>query len=72
MACAVDYTSLLTQNQRLNMIPPGVLVSDIQPNSVAERANLKYGDVVTHVNQQAVTSPAAFYQAITKRKDRSN
>jgi S1-C subfamily serine protease len=61
----VDYNSLLSQQPpRLFSIPPGVLISDIQSNSASERAMLKTGDIVVQVNQQPVSTPAAFYQAL--------
>jgi S1-C subfamily serine protease len=61
----VDYASLVVQQEpRLPHITRGVLVSAVQANSAADRANVKVGDVITHVNQIAVTTPTAFYQAI--------
>lgn len=60
----VDYASLLIQPlPRLGPIPAGVLVTDVQPGSAAERVNLKAGEVITHVNGRAVMTPEAFYQA---------
>ncbi len=60
----VDYPSLLMQEPfRWNHMPRGVLVSEVQANSSADRANVKVGDVITHVNQIPVPTPAAFYQA---------
>jgi serine protease Do len=65
----VDHTSLLIQQEpRRQFIPSGVLVSEVQTNSPAERAKLKVGDVITHVNAQRVTTPAAFYQAINEAR----
>jgi serine protease Do len=58
----VDHTSVLAQKPpRQPSIPPGVMVSDVKPNSPAERAFFKPGDVITHVNRVAVNTPAAFY-----------
>jgi serine protease Do len=59
----VDHASLIAQ-QASSPVPPGVLVSDVQPNTAAERANLKSGDIITHVNAVRVLSPATFYQAV--------
>ncbi|MBI3823899.1 MAG: trypsin-like peptidase domain-containing protein [Planctomycetes bacterium] len=59
----VDYTSLLAQ-QSPGYTPKGVMISDVQPKTNADVANLKTGDVVTHVNGTAVTSPKTFYQAV--------
>jgi S1-C subfamily serine protease len=62
----VDWASLVMQQPgRPARMPAGVLISDVQPDTSADRANLKTGDVITHVNGIAVTSPSAFYNAIT-------
>jgi S1-C subfamily serine protease len=61
----VDYASLLAQlPPRSAVIPAGVLISDVQPNSPADRVFLKAGEVITHVNGQAVPTPAAFYDSV--------
>jgi S1-C subfamily serine protease len=66
----VDYTSILVQKQpRLDKVPPGVMVSEVQPNSAAERAFFKPGDVITHVNGTAVNTPTAFYQQATDGRE---
>lgn len=61
----VDYASLVAQQiRRWGYIPEGVVISDVQANSPADRAALKTGDVITHVNQNPVKTPAAFRQAV--------
>jgi serine protease Do len=66
----VDCTSLLAQKPPpLPSIPPGVLVSDVTPNSPADRAFFKAGDIITHVNRVAVNTPAAFYAAADNATD---
>ena len=61
----VDHASLLVQEPyRWGSMPRGVLVSAVQANSGADRANLKIGDVVTHVSQIPVASPPAFTRTI--------
>jgi S1-C subfamily serine protease len=61
----VDYTSLVVQQEsRLPFIPAGVLITEVQPNSAAERAKLKVGDIITHVNNVPVTTPGGFYQGL--------
>ncbi|MCI0377345.1 MAG: PDZ domain-containing protein [Gemmataceae bacterium] len=63
----VDYSSLVTQQAPgMGRIPSGVLVTEVQPGSVAEQAKLRPGEIITHVNEQAVTSPASFYLAVNK------
>ncbi len=61
----VDHASLVAQQiRRWPYIPEGVLISDVQANSAADRAALKTGDVITHVKEIPVRTPAAFYQAV--------
>ena len=62
----VDYTTLLVQQPpRLVRVPAGVLVSEVLADTAAAKAQLKPGEIITHVNNRPVTSPAAFYQVIT-------
>ena len=58
----VDYSSIASQ--RFGYVPPGVLIGEVLPNTSADRANLKSGDVVSHVNRQPIATPAGFYQAV--------
>jgi serine protease Do len=63
----VDYTSLVVQQPPLLLlqrIPRGVLISEVQPSSPAATVFLKSGDIVTHVSGRAVSTPAAFYEAV--------
>jgi S1-C subfamily serine protease len=63
----VDYTSLLVQKPpRQPAIPPGVLVTEVAATSAADRALLKSGDIITHVNGKAVNTPPAFYEAAAR------
>jgi S1-C subfamily serine protease len=66
----VDYTSLLAQKPpRQSPIPPGVLVTEVQLNSAAERAFFKPGDIITKVNGSPVNTPQAFYDAAQAAAD---
>jgi S1-C subfamily serine protease len=62
----VDDASLLVQQGPRGLaprrIPVGVLISEVRPESPAATALLRSGDVITHVNGRAVTTPAAFYR----------
>jgi serine protease Do len=61
----VDYTTLLVQRpNHFPEVPAGVMISEIEPDSSADSAQLKVGEVITHVNKSPVTTPAAFYQAV--------
>jgi S1-C subfamily serine protease len=65
----VDYTSLLVQQPpRLSSIPAGVLISEVHPHTSASMAQLKVGEVITHVAGRAVNTPAAFYQMFATLK----
>lgn len=66
----VDHSSLVVQveERTTNITPRGVLVTEVLPKTSAANANLKNGDIVTHVNGTAVTTPAAFYQAVDQAR----
>lgn len=60
----VDYSSMLVQMPpRQQVLRSGVVVREVVAGSPAERAQLRPGsDLITHVNDQPVTSPAEFYR----------
>jgi serine protease Do len=68
----VDYTSVLFLSQSgMRWFGPhgiqlGVYVREVLPDSPASKARLKVNEIITHVNGQAVNSPAEFYQATEK------
>ena len=52
-----DYSSLVAQQPpRRREIPKGVLISEVQPDTTADRAKLRVGDVITQVNRKPVTT----------------
>ena len=61
----VDYTSLLAQPgldpRFARPIPVGVIVREVVPGSPADKAQLQPDKLITHVNDQRVTSPTEFY-----------
>jgi len=61
----VDYASLVVQQpgRPFAHIPAGVLVIDVQPGSAADKANVKIGDIITHINGISVPTPPAFHQS---------
>jgi serine protease Do len=65
-----DWTSLLAQEPGFaaGAIPRGVLIGEVQAGSAAAKADLKAGQVITHVNDRAVSTPAAFYEAVMNQK----
>jgi serine protease Do len=42
----------------------GVIITEVEAGSVAERRGLKAGDVITEVNQKPVTTPKQFHEAL--------
>jgi serine protease Do len=66
----VDYSSLVVQveERTTNITPRGVLITEVLPKTSAANANLKNGDIVTHVNGVSVATPAAFYQAVEQMR----
>ena len=46
----------------------GVMVTEVVPNSPAEKAGLKGGDVITKVNGKKVSEPTELIQLVGKRK----
>lgn len=76
----VDYGSVLTQalvfnpfgGRNLFDIPPGVLASELLPDSPAAAKFKELGDntrwVITHVNGRATATPAEFYQEARGKK----
>ena len=61
----VDYATLLVQQPpRLPLVPPGVLIGEVQPGTSAADIKLKSGEVITHVNRRPVNTPTAFYEAV--------
>ncbi len=66
----VDYSTLLAQKPyNFLEVPAGVMVSDVQPGTSADEAQLKTGEVITHVNNRPVPSPAIFYQIVAELQD---
>src|SRR5262249_34904728 len=60
----VDFASLLVQQgSGARYLPKGVLITEIQSDSAAAAVHLKQGEIISHVNGEAVNNPAAFYQA---------
>ncbi len=70
----VDYTSVLFMRNTSGrgpasyreVIPAGVFIREVLPGSPAATAQLQVQEVITHVNQHAVTTPAEFYREVTK------
>jgi S1-C subfamily serine protease len=70
----VDFTSVLWMQSDTPLafplqrreIPPGVYVSEVQPGSNAAATKLQVNDVITHVNDQKIDSPAEFYRQAAK------
>jgi S1-C subfamily serine protease len=50
----------------------GVLLMEIVPNSPAQKAGLKSGDVITKVNNQAISNSTEVRRAVEKSKIGTN
>jgi serine protease Do len=61
----VDYTSTIAKGVA---IPPGVVVSSVEPGSKAEKLKLAPYDIITKVNDRPVDTPERFYQEIDRDK----
>jgi len=69
----VDYCTMLlrdlTYRARLRQFPDGgVLVTEVEQDSPADRAGLLAGTVITHVNGKLVRDPDEFYAAMKAAK----
>jgi S1-C subfamily serine protease len=60
----VDYASVQLENMgRLTGLAQGVMVRELVPDSLADKAGLKVGsDIITHLNDQPLKTPADFYR----------
>ena len=68
----VDFVSTNQKNNRGNalldaMARGGVLVTDVQPGSAADDAEIKSGQVITAVEGQPIRTPAEFAKAVEDR-----
>jgi S1-C subfamily serine protease len=71
----VDYTSVLAQRNpflhRWGRGPAdGVAIREVVPGSPADRARLQPDKIITHVNGEAVLSPAEFYREMARAGNR--
>lgn len=69
----VDYTSvLMMQNATTGGfraptgVQPGVAIREVLPSSPAAMARLREGEVITHVNDQPVLTPADFHRLASR------
>jgi serine protease Do len=56
----VDWPRLVELPNRESSLPEGVVVREVLPNTPADRAGLRPGDVIEAVNGESVDSPAGF------------
>jgi serine protease Do len=61
----VDYTSTIAMGVA---VPPGVIVSVVEPGSKAAKLKLEVHEIITKVNDRAVDTPERFYQEIARGK----
>jgi serine protease Do len=48
----------------------GVIVTEVQPGSLASRYDIKPGDIITDINHEPVRSPKEFQAEVSKAKGR--
>jgi serine protease Do len=48
----------------------GVIVTEVQPGSLADRYEIKQGDIITDINHEPVRSPKEFQAEVSKAKGR--
>jgi S1-C subfamily serine protease len=66
----VDYISILSQRPMPwgTMLPEGVVIREVVPNSAADKAQLQVDKVITHVDDQPVKTPAEFYRLLAQAR----
>lgn len=45
-------------------VRPGVIVTEVEPNSIAAERGFQPGDIITEVNHEDVTTPKEFHEAV--------
>ncbi len=62
----VDHASLAVQRGGgfTTVIPEGVLIREVEPDSPADRASLQPDKIISHVNGKPVMSPREFYRVL--------
>ena len=63
--CSSDLT-LLKSNDPNQRVPDGVVVREVLPGSLAEKANIQADRVITKVNGRTVSTPAEYYEEARK------
>ena len=62
-----DLNGELRERLRIPSRVQGVIVSDVEPGSPADRAGIEEGDIITAVNRVSVRSMGSFRRAIPKK-----
>jgi S1-C subfamily serine protease len=69
----VDWASIAVQRNPFARVrrsmSEGVVVREVRPGSPADDAKLQLDSFITHVNDEAVRSPAEYYAAVAKGKE---
>ncbi|MSR30532.1 MAG: PDZ domain-containing protein [Gemmataceae bacterium] len=65
-----DYSSIISQvafgQDRFNYFPEGVAVREVVPGSPADKGKIQQGNLITRVNDQPVTTPQEYLNAVAK------
>lgn len=64
----INYRFIAKDVAIMNEVPQGVYIQDVVPNSSADKAGLKQGDIITKVDGQAVDSEKKISETISGKK----
>lgn len=67
-----DITPEIRRQLQLDAARTGIVVSEVEPGSAAQRAGIQRGDVIEEVNRQAVTSVGEFTTILSEMNEQGS
>ena len=67
-----DITPEIRRQLQLDAAQTGIVVSEVEPGSAAQRAGIQRGDVIEEVNRQAVTSVGEFTTILSEMNEKGS
>ena len=67
-----DITPEIRRQLQLDAARTGIVVSEVEPGSAAQRAGIQRGDVIEEVNRQAVTSVGEFTTILSEMNEKGS